>query len=166
MTLDQVPSGTQIFLDANILIYHFTADATYGPACTRLIERIEQQDLQAFASAELLSDAAHRMMTIEAMQRFDWPIAGLAARLRKHHSEISKLTLFVQAIAEIPQLGIHVWDVKLDTVLLASRLSRQYELLSGDALIVAMMQTNGLTQLASNDADFDRVPWITRFAPV
>jgi predicted DNA-binding antitoxin AbrB/MazE fold protein len=31
--------------------------------------------------------------------------------------------------------------------------------------VVAVMQTNGLTNLASNDSDFDRVPWITRFAP-
>jgi len=165
MTFDQVPSGTQIFLDANGLIYHFTAHATYGPACTHLIERIEQQDLQAFTSTHVLSDAAHRMMTIEAMQRFGWPIAGLAARLRKHRAEIPKLTLFEQAIAEVPQLGIHVWNVRLDMVLMAARLSRQYELLSGDALIVAMMQANGLERLASNDADFDRVPWIKRFAP-
>jgi predicted nucleic acid-binding protein len=28
------------------------------------------------------------------------------------------------------------------------------------------MQENGLTYLASNDTDFDRVPGITRFAPV
>jgi predicted nucleic acid-binding protein len=31
-------------------------------------------------------------------------------------------------------------------------------LLSGDALIVAIMQANGLTKLASIDTDFDRVP--------
>jgi predicted nucleic acid-binding protein len=31
---------------------------------------------------------------------------------------------------------------------------------------VALMRANGLTHLASNDADFDRVPGITRFAPV
>jgi predicted nucleic acid-binding protein len=31
---------------------------------------------------------------------------------------------------------------------------------------VAVMQANGLTKLASNDADFDRVPGITRYAPV
>jgi predicted nucleic acid-binding protein len=33
-------------------------------------------------------------------------------------------------------------------------------------LIVAAMQANGLTHLATNDADFDRVPGITRYAPV
>jgi len=32
-------------------------------------------------------------------------------------------------------------------------------------LIVAVMQANGLTNLASNDADFDRVPGLTRYAP-
>jgi predicted nucleic acid-binding protein len=39
-------------------------------------------------------------------------------------------------------------------------------LLGNDAMIVAVMQANGLTKLASNDADFDRVPGLTRYAPV
>jgi predicted nucleic acid-binding protein len=43
--------------------------------------------------------------------------------------------------------------------------SRLTGLLSNDALIVAVMQASGLTKLASNDADFDRVPGITRYAP-
>jgi predicted nucleic acid-binding protein len=43
--------------------------------------------------------------------------------------------------------------------------SERHELLTGDALIVAVMQEHGLTNLASNDADFDRVPGLTRYAP-
>jgi predicted nucleic acid-binding protein len=39
-------------------------------------------------------------------------------------------------------------------------------MLSGDALILAMMQSHGLANLASSDSDFDRVPGIGRFAPV
>jgi predicted nucleic acid-binding protein len=38
-------------------------------------------------------------------------------------------------------------------------------LLTGDALIVAVMQAHGLSHLASNDTDFDRVPGLTRYAP-
>jgi predicted nucleic acid-binding protein len=37
--------------------------------------------------------------------------------------------------------------------------------MSGDALIVTVMGHHGLTHLASYDADFDRVPGITRYAP-
>lgn len=164
MTLDQIPAGTAVFLDANTLIYHFTGELTYGPACTRLIERIEQRAVVGYTSIGVMSDLAHRMMTIEAMQRFGWPIAGLAARLRRHHSEIANLAVFQQTVEEVPQLGIQVLGATLDMVLTAAKLSHQCELLSGDALIVAVMQANGLTHLASGDSDFDRVSWITRFA--
>ena len=43
-------------------------------------------------------------------------------------------------------------------------LSQQLGLLTNDGLVVAVM-ANGLTRLASNDADFDRVPGITPYAP-
>jgi predicted nucleic acid-binding protein len=165
MTFDQIPSGTAVFLDANALIYHFTGAAAYGAACTRLIERTEQGDLSGYASAAVISDMAHRMMTIEAMQRLGWPITGLAARLRSHRSEIARLTIFQQAVEEIPKLGIQVLSVTFDTVREAAKLSRQHELLAGDALVVAVMEHEGLTNLASNDRDFDRVPWIARYAP-
>jgi len=32
-------------------------------------------------------------------------------------------------------------------------------------LLVAVMQANGFTKLASHDNDFDRVPGMTRYAP-
>ncbi len=45
----------------------------------------------------------------------------------------------------------------------ATRLSRQHGLLINDALILVVMQSHGLTNLASEDADFDRVPAIPRY---
>jgi predicted nucleic acid-binding protein len=48
----------------------------------------------------------------------------------------------------------------------ATSLSLKHELLTGDALVVAVMQQQGLTNIASLDADFDRVSGIMRYAPV
>jgi predicted nucleic acid-binding protein len=48
----------------------------------------------------------------------------------------------------------------------AAGISQAFGLLTNDALIVAVMQANSLSYLASNDADFDRVPGLTRYAPV
>jgi predicted nucleic acid-binding protein len=48
----------------------------------------------------------------------------------------------------------------------AMSLSRQLGLLVNDALLVAQMNQQGLTNLASNDSDFDRVPGLTRYAPM
>jgi len=45
-------------------------------------------------------------------------------------------------------------------------LSRQMGLLNNDALIVAVMQANGLSKLTSSDQDFDRIPWLTRYEPI
>lgn len=165
MSVDAILGGTEIFLDANTLIYHFTNHAKYGPACTRLLERIEHHDLRGYVSSHVLADVAHRLMTIEAMNRLNWPVTRLAARLKKHHAEIPNLSLYRQALVKLGQLGVQVLPVTETLVLTAARLSQQFELLTGDALIVAVMQAHGLTNLATEDADFDRVPGITRYAP-
>jgi predicted nucleic acid-binding protein len=165
MTFDQIPIGTSVFLDANSLVYHFSNDPKYGVACTRLVQQVEKSLLTGSTSTDVLADVAHRLMTLEAIAMNGWPYAGIAARLRKHHHVISRLAISQQAIASLTNLKIRVIPITLQLVEAAALLSRQFELLTGDALVVAVMQANGLTSLASNDADFDRVPGLTRYAP-
>jgi predicted nucleic acid-binding protein len=165
MTFAQIPAGAPIFLDANTLIYHFANHHNFGAVCTQLVKRIEQQELPGFISTHVLNEVAHRLMTLEALDRFGWPPAGIAARLRKHHSEIPKLNVHVQAIARIALLGIQVVTIIPLLIEAATLASQQYELLMGDSLIVAVMWAHGLFNLANNDADFDRVPGLTRYAP-
>jgi len=114
----------------------------------------------------VLTDVTHRLMTLEAIALLGWPAAGIASRLRKHHVEIPKLTVYRQAIARIPLLGIQMLPITQTLVEAATRLSQHYELLTGDALIVAVMQAQVLTCIASNDPDFDRVPGLTRYSPL
>jgi len=51
-----------------------------------------------------------------------------------------------------------VTDALLST---ASNLSIQFGLLMNDALCIAVMRNQGIDQIASNDADFDRVPGVS-----
>ncbi len=81
-------------------------------------------------------------------------------------AEIAKLGLYQQAATKVAQLGIQVLPLSAALVLDATKLSQQFELLTGDALIVATMRQQALTKLASEDADFDRVLGLTRFASV
>ncbi|MFI5455510.1 MAG: type II toxin-antitoxin system VapC family toxin [Isosphaerales bacterium] len=60
---------------------------------------------------------------------------------------------------------IQVLNIPTTLILSAVVLSQQIGLLSNDALIVAVMQANGFTKLASHDADLDRAPGLTRYAP-
>ena len=166
MTFADIPSGASVFVDANVFVYDFGPDPQFGLPCRELLKRIERGDLKGYCSTHELSDVAHRLMTLEACQTLGWPYAGIGKRLRNQPTEIIRLIRFRQALDEIVAFGVRVLPVTQLEVLLAGDLSRQHGLLSGDALIVAVMQTHNLSTLASNDADFDRVPGLDRFGPV
>jgi predicted nucleic acid-binding protein len=167
MTFIKIPSNASVFIDANIFIYFFTPDPVLGPECQFLIDRINKfQDFYASTSTHVLSEVAHQLMILEAAQLFGWPLAGITRRLRKHPAEIQKLTRFRQAIDEIPRLGIEVLPIERHLLPLATSLSQLHGLLTNDAITVAAMQDEGITHLASHDGDFDRVPGLTRYAPL
>ncbi len=166
MTFDDIPSGESVFLDANVFVYEFGPDPVFGIASQNLLERIEDGDLRRFCSTHEFSNVAHRLMTLEACQTFGWPYAGIGPRLRSHPTEITQLHRFRQALVEIIAIGVQILSVNHQHVVQAADLSQQFGLLSGDALIVAVMQANQMTCLASNDSDFDRVPSLRRYAPM
>ena len=166
MNFAAIPEGSSVFFDANTLVYHFTGEPQYGVACSALIRRVASGEVRGFVSTDVLSDTAHRLMTLEAMQLHGWPQAGLAARLRKHHAEIARLTIHRQALAATSSLGLQALSITPALIDSAATLTVRFQLLMGDALIVAVMQAQGLLNLASTDRDFDRVPVITRYGPM
>lgn len=165
MTFANIPQGSRIFLDANTLIYHASADPTYGAACKQLIGRVARGEVEGFTSAHVLGDVAHRLMTLEAIANLGWAAKAIAVQLRHNPAEVQKLTRFRQAIDDIAQTGLHVLPLDFGLIAAGAALSQQYGLLTGDALVVATMQQQQLMDLASLDPDFDRVPRITRYSP-
>jgi predicted nucleic acid-binding protein len=165
MNFAAIPAGVAVFLDANTLLNYFTAHAALGPPCRALLERVENRDIQGITSSHVLGEVTHRLMTVEACARFGWPNQGIALRLRNHPAEVQQLDRYRQALDEITLFGIQVLPVSGRDISLAADVCRQHGLLCNDAVIVALMQAQGLTHLASHDADFDRVPGITRYAP-
>jgi predicted nucleic acid-binding protein len=164
MTFADLVGGESIFLDANPLVYHFAPHPTLGPACTQLVERIEKQELVGYTSTHVLSEVAHHLMTLEAAALCGWT-SKVVQHLKQQPTTIQKLTTFRQAVEKVPKIGIQVLTIPPDLVATAAALSQSHGLLSNDALLVAVMQAHGLTNLASHDDDFDRVPGLKRYAP-
>ena len=117
-------------------------------------------------STHVLADVAHRLMTLEAISLFGWPAPGIANRLRRRHSEIPKLTVHQRMMSGISLLGVQVLPISFAILERATQLTQSYELLMGDALVVALMQSMGLTNVASLDSDFDLVAGLVRYTPV
>jgi predicted nucleic acid-binding protein len=165
MTLDQVPAGAHVFVDSNILVYHFQPHPGFGPTCHRLLERIERQDVEGHTSTNLLGELAHRLMVIEAGALPGWAGGKVLNRLKQQPGVVKQLTLFQTAVESVLQSKIQVLTIPPVLASTAATLSRQHGLLTNDAVILAVMQAHGLTHLASHDAHFDSVSAITRYAP-
>jgi predicted nucleic acid-binding protein len=166
MTFDDLVAGDQVFVDANVLAYHFQPHPRWGTAYTYLVQRIYNQELTGFTSTHVLAEASHRLMTLEANTLLGWPVPGIGNRLRTNPAEVQKLALFRRAVEGIVQSStIQILIVTPPLLATAAALCQQLGLLTNDGLIVAIMQAHGLTKLASNDTDFDRVPGLTRYAP-
>ncbi len=86
MTFADLAAGDSVFVDANTFLYHFTPDPVLGPACSQLLQRIENQELLGFTSVHLLAEVAHKLMTVQANKLFGWPFAGMANRSRSTSS--------------------------------------------------------------------------------
>jgi predicted nucleic acid-binding protein len=100
MTFANVPAGESVFVDANTFIYHFSGDPKYGSACTQFIKRVELRQILGFTSAHVVSDVAHRLMTLEAISGMGWPFVGIAARLRKHHVQVPTLSVYARPLCK------------------------------------------------------------------
>lgn len=166
MTFANIATGMAVFVDANTFVYHYSRHPVLASPCTDLFDRIGRKELAGVTSAHVLSDVAHRLMVLEAATVFGWTGTGFTGRLRHHPNEIQKLTQFQRSVQTIAHFGIKIVAVSAPLVEAATTISRQVGLLSGDALIVAVMQSESLTQIASHDADFDRVPGLLRYAPI
>jgi len=70
MIFADLVAGESIFLDANPLVYHFAPHPTLGAACTQLIKRIGNHELQAVTSTHVLRETAHHLMTFQASAQF------------------------------------------------------------------------------------------------
>jgi predicted nucleic acid-binding protein len=165
MTLDQVPAGVHVFVDSNILIYHFQPHPVFGPMCHRFLERIELQDIEGSTSTNLLGELAHRLMVIEAGTLPGWAGGKVLNRLKHQPDVVKQLTLFQTAVDAVLQSKIEVLTIPVALISTAGTLGRQHGLLTNDAVILALMQAHRLTHLASHDAHFDGLPGLTRYAP-
>ena len=84
MTFAQIPPGSAVFLDANILVYHLTAHALLGSACTVLVRQIEQNTLTGFTATHVLSEVAQSTAKESAgWTRNSWRLIAFSGE-RKH----------------------------------------------------------------------------------
>ena len=164
MPLD-LPDGTACFLDANILYYALVPTPGVSPPCLALMDRIIAGHVLASVSVPVLSDAIHKVMTAEAAELARRERSGIVGYLGEHPEVIKRLVEYPLAMERLGIVPMTILPVDDQLLRSAAHLAVQHGLLTNDALIVALMQRHDLTNLATNDDDFDFVPGLTVWKP-
>jgi len=162
MDLNNIKSGTDVFIDANIFIYHFTGASD---ECTAFLLRCEEGEVRGRTSVNVLFEVLHRLMMVEAVSKKLVEPPNIVNKLKKHPEKIRKLYEYHDNTQKIKDMGITISPVSNEILLKSHSFRARYGLLVNDSVILASMKEQGLNSLASNDNEFSKVEWLSVFNP-
>ena len=161
-SLDDVPSGVRIFLDASIFVYHFSERS---PQCRRLLKRCEQREVVGVTSVVAFNEASHRLLILEAVQSGVVSSGKVLRKLRRRPDFACQLRLHVAQMQCVPAWGIDVLPLDLGRSLRAAAARGTTGLLTNDSLLLATMTDEAIRAIATADSDFDRFEDLKVFRP-
>jgi len=161
MTLDDIPSGSAILIDANVLIY---ARRGMSGQCRRLLERCAAREIIGVLSAIVVAEFCHRRMMQEAQSR-GLAAANPARTLAQNPALVRQLSGYAQESEDLLAGDFTMLAVEDADFGKALALQRQHGLLTNDSLHLAAGLRAGISSLATNDPQFDAVPGISVFKP-
>jgi predicted nucleic acid-binding protein len=160
--LPDIPAGSNVFVDANVLVYGLTGQSQQ---CRNFLERCSREELFGISSFSVLAETTHRFMVAEAQAK------GFIAAQRGA-SALKSAFLSIGQLVDYWQNTLRILNLNLLMVTISETVSRQAQierdasyLLTNDSLIVSCMRDLGVNMLASRDSDFDRVLGLQVFAP-
>ena len=123
-----------------------------------------REEVTGIALFETVNEVTHRFMMAEALSK-GLISAGGARALRGKFQQIPTLTDYWLNTQRMLALNILFMPVNETIIRNAQTMRQEAGLLTSDSMIVAAMREYGLSFLASNDSDFERVRDITVFKP-
>ncbi len=162
--LPQVANGTNLFIDANILVYAIEGRSA---ECRVLLERCSREEVTGICSYSVIIETIHRFMLAEARTTGQIPAGqqNPAKYLRDHPDIVRTLRGYWASAQRIFSLNLLFLETE-EKILRRAQIERQSAgLLTNDSVIVACMREYDIRALASSDLDFERVGRIQVFQP-
>lgn len=159
-----------IFVDANIFDHHHSNHPRFGSDCTDFLKKVEDGTLRAVTSNIVQQEVMYYLQ----MHKGEL-LLGTPDRSRIH-ARITADAAFAEACWQTAEESLNLFDALRSTSLMffeidssharqIVELGKKYQLILRDAAHVCACQVMGLSHIASNDADFDRVDFLTRWKP-
>jgi hypothetical protein len=160
--LADMPNGCKTFIDSNIFIYHFL---DLSEICTAFLERVNAHEIHGFTSEVVLTEVLHKLMIAEIASNYGISRLEVNRLIKRRPSVISELERCEIAVQEIPKFDVEVLPLISGAVIESRSLRSEHQLMTRDSINLFLMRLAGLKDIATNDSDFSRVPWIKVWRP-
>lgn len=159
-----------IFTDTNIFVYQQGAHPQFGPPCRDFLDAVELGTIQAVTSTVVINEAIYVLQIQRAANLLGTPNrAAIHTRMAADPAVAAECWLAAEHLLNLLDAlqhgGLTVIDLEPAQFRDACAMGRQFCLFISDATHVAICQQLGINHIASNDADLDRVPFLTRWEP-
>ncbi|MDE2179524.1 MAG: type II toxin-antitoxin system VapC family toxin [candidate division NC10 bacterium] len=162
----EIPDHTEVFVDANIFVYHFSGPTEYTDSCTQFLQCIEEARLSGLTSVLVLAETLHRLMIIEAATKLHIESKQALRHVKAHPLDVKKLTEHLTIVDQIRAFGIKTLPLDIDDILHSSAIKKECGLLTNDAINLALMRRHHIKNIATNDPDFGQVADLVVWKPV
>src|SRR5436305_5567784 len=146
-----MPAQTVALIDANIFIYHLSG---LSAECTALLHRILSGEIEGYATTIVIAEILHRRMIGEAIAKQLVSPTQAMKRLKVNPSLVSMPTDYILDIETLLQLPLKIIEVQMADISYSNALRRSYGLFVNDSINLACALRLGITDIATNDADF------------
>ena len=161
-----IPSGEKILFDTNIFIYSALDHPRYGDICTNLIYEVESGEIGGYIPTIVLNELLHRLMIAEIIQiGFARNTKDAINALKHDNNIIPSLNICWEELDRIFEMHFTILEEKANTFAESIPISRKYSLLAKDAYITSFAKSYGITNIATNDRDFEHVEWLNVWRP-
>ena len=164
--LSDIPAGKTIFIDANIFLYEIFNHPVFGENSHRVLKDVENGHQLGLTSTLVLDEVLYKMMLMEASNKFHISSKDSSSYLKRNPQKITALTAswkYIQKIQRIDNLKIE--GISPEIFEMSIEIAKTNMLLTHDASHLAVMRFKGLSDIATNDSDFERIEGVKVWRP-
>jgi predicted nucleic acid-binding protein len=169
LLLSSFAKDERIFIDANIFIYNALDDPLYAESCTDFLRQVENNKTKGVITPHIMDEVLFKILVAEASQHLEkFTMSNLKKEMKKS-SFSSKVYNPVKEyndyLTELTYGGLEILTVDGGLVEKSIDLGLRYGLLTTDAIHLSTIKQYGITNIATNDSDFERVESLTIYKP-
>lgn len=163
-TLIDIESRISSFVDSNIFTYFLLEDRRYFNKVKAFFEMINTGKIFGFANNIVFTETLFNFVKAEVITSENIIVKDFIKFTKLHPDVIAKVDISpVLELLDLPNL--YMLDLPSGTISDIKKIHSMYGLLSNDAYHLLTMKYYGITNITTNDRDFERVDWIKVLRP-